>query len=310
MPECLSPLKIYATISNVIRRSSVPRLLGLVEFDSQGAQGLDGIASPCYLRISFPTEDLEHPSTLVKLKKEIFQNMYHCVEQYHHLHLRSYLEWLDQGGHFWWWHSIAMFFGGLAWPAASEMVDDIIRFDGNRYPEKFIGDQPINWIGQSSALFWHFAHNAGWSPSNITDWMKARNVTTEKHHETAESTLIAHDPELKRLVHGFARALIDRNISYPSGPINLTAVTWNSRPSGLNLLRVGEVRDELSLGVTLRGQLVCRDTTHVVEIQFAPGQTLDVSISHRGYMSVLQTNLRFKKTPIAPEDEYWLANLE
>jgi hypothetical protein len=178
-------------------------------------------ASPCYLIIAFPIENSTFP--LTRPKKEIVKNMYRCVEQYYHPDIYTF----QRIELTWWRESIARFFDGLAWPTAPGMLHKKHEYIG--YPEQYSGRMKLTWNGEEAALFWHHAHNIGWSLQRISEWMMAHPIpknSTDLPGSEDERKQLAADAEFCALFRSFSRALVAGNISYPSAPVDLTATKW------------------------------------------------------------------------------------
>ncbi len=190
-------------------------------FDHLGRFRPGDVAKPCYIVMPFPSNtNSDEPTTLLRLRKELVKNMYHCVQKFHHPHMSaSDMDWP------WWYESIARFFDGLAFPATAELVEyGRINPDVADFPEDFPGALAR---GPAAALFWHHLHNTGWTTARITEWMKRQDPDIRYDYTHRE---LAKDPEMTGVFHGFCRAFVSRNISYPSGPIiNATGSWWQRR---------------------------------------------------------------------------------
>ncbi|KAK4442490.1 hypothetical protein QBC34DRAFT_24369 [Podospora aff. communis PSN243] len=162
--------------------------------------------STCYLAIGFHQPAFNF--SLTSYKKEIVNQMYHCVVRYHH-------PALDFGWQ-WWITSIARFFDGLAWPATPDMWTQPFRNIYRGYPEDYNAWEKLMENDQSSALFWHAVHNAGWTTREISHWMANRTHPLSHLPFTSEHQILARDPRFCDWFHEFGRKLGDGRIFYPS----------------------------------------------------------------------------------------------
>lgn len=218
--------------------------------------------------------------------------MYQCVIKYHHS--TQGLEDYSTPG---WSPSIARFFDGLAWPTTPEILwhNDAEAWSlatdvGFRdYPEEYRPPARIYRERASTALFWHSAHNAGWSPERVTEWMKRHPDGKNWHRETEH---LARDPEMGPLFHDFPRKLVDGQICYPGGErINVTTqlradglgkriteAEWGGPDSPLPLVGVpGVVQKKWPVrSVGISGWELQR-----VNATFVGGQRVTVSVSHQ-----------------------------
>jgi len=146
------PLEMHITVTNMRRE---PESASLVYFNTHTSWRLPldapgGTVIPCNVIMAFPEKSNTDP--LLKLKKDLVKNMYHCVQHYHHR------------GHFfprsedtWWYEGTARFFDGIIWPTPPELVpayQSDIPFDPNpRYPELYNGIHPLHGNNAAAALF-------------------------------------------------------------------------------------------------------------------------------------------------------------
>lgn len=182
-----------------------------------------------------------------------------------------------------------MFFDGMAYPTTAEIFDSSENYRV-RYPEGFRLDDslPSGFTDDSAALFWHSVHNAGWSPRQITDWMRNRRL-----HELGKYGILmdgreamASDPQMCELFHRFGRLLARKNIRYADGQViklsdsSPWGLLWLDSRWGLLkpvILKIGEELDLLKTGF--------RDleswTVQSINVPFDRGQVLDVSLRWR-----------------------------
>lgn len=161
-----------------------------------------GVKDPCYILINYPADWIKIP--LVALQKDIIMRMYQCVEQFHK---PSVTTWTD--GNEWWRRGIARYFDGLSYPGKTDMVS------WGEYPEEYHYGIPLYQNEEASALFFHFAQQSGWTPSDVNNWMKGH---ANKVSYDEERTALSVDAKItSSLWHRFILASIDGTIKYPSG---------------------------------------------------------------------------------------------
>ncbi|KAK5662216.1 hypothetical protein OQA88_8121 [Cercophora sp. LCS_1] len=282
-----SPLQIHLTLSSSGRTISRSRNWNsLVVFDGWKPRG-----SHCYINIAYPLPSYENeiPVPLLKLKKDLVRKMYHCVQQYHH----PDISWdsLDEYNDYQWWvGSIAVFFDGLAYPTTAEIFPSDPDYR-ERYPEGFVtlGALPDGLTGPYAALFWHSVQNAGWTPRQISEWMRNRTLREGgRSWETGnmnEQEAMASDQQMCELFHRFGRVLARKNVRYPDGQVirlsdNLPwGLNWvDSKWGVLNpvALKVGEEVDLLDRFWYLESWTVQR-----IDVPLDQGQVLDVLVRWR-----------------------------
>ncbi|KAK0649545.1 hypothetical protein B0T16DRAFT_456953 [Cercophora newfieldiana] len=287
-----APLRIHITVHNTTRP---PESTSYVFIDDEFAPYNTGIASPCNLIIVFPEHNATDP--LLKLKKDIVKNMYHCVQYYHHptVHVLS--------GQDWWFHGIARFLDGIIWPTPPELIPSAHSSGAEpppEFPELYLGYLSLGRNDQAASLLWHWAFNSGWSLGDITDWMRqhpSKTLGWERH----EAVALSADEKITSLFHTFARAAVAGDITYPSGtPVSIVPTYWGEHPwdrsnlYDVQLLSPGERRDLLDGRMPIDPWKVYRDV-----IPLAAGQVIDISLRHRDHV------IREEFIPVGRISGYW-----
>ena len=226
-----------------------------VTFNTWGRTEPQGIASECELLVSWPYNSSD---PLVKLKKTIVNNMYFCVEQYHH----PRLDW-EYPYQPWWHDGIAHFFGAVLWPGE----------DAWGYRE-----------GTFGKAIWHWAHGSGWSLEKITDWMKARRIGSIDDADAVKNGLwvdredMSQDPEFTALFHSFARAAAGNKVVYASGAaINITGFSGSRRGN----LESPQLRGEEKASIPMTATAWYPSVMHFF---LRAGHVLDISAGHADYV--------------------------
>jgi hypothetical protein len=201
------PLHIHATLALVQTGWWKIDLDVLAQTDTKtDSMTVSANVSTCYLAIGFHQTAFNF--SLASYKKEIVNQMYHCVVRYHHPTLSF--------GWQWWMASIARFFDGLAWPATADMWTQPFRNTYRGYPEDYNAWETLMANRETSALFWHAVHNAGWTTRDISNWMAQRLLPISHPPFTSEHQILAQDPLFCEWFHEFGRRAGDGRIVYPS----------------------------------------------------------------------------------------------
>jgi hypothetical protein len=262
------PLAIHITIADALL-SKVPdspfQIVypdRTVTFNTWGRTEPQGIGAECELLVSWPYNASD---SLVKLKKNIVNNMYLCVEQYHHPRLdwETYMPW--------WHHGIAYFVSSLLWPSEDEWY----------YNE-----------GDYRTAIWHWAHNNnGWSLEKITNWMKARRIdfidNPLPNGLRVDRQDMSQDPNFTALFHSYVLAAAANKITYASGaPINNTQRYFYSYRSFLASSTIkGEEKTTTVTDISVWNPAMIWST-------FLPaGQVLDISAGHADYVVLNGANV-------------------
>ncbi|KAH6709147.1 hypothetical protein BKA61DRAFT_450573, partial [Leptodontidium sp. MPI-SDFR-AT-0119] len=161
----------------------------------------NNIKNPCYILIGFPAEWNNIP--LLAIQKDVIQGMYQCVEQFHHPAVGT---WTD--GNTWWRKGVARYFDGLAYPATSAIMNNGL------YPEEYQKSLALFKNDDAAALFFHFADGAGWSPADVSNWVKTH---ANKNSYDEERQALSGDAKIVPLWHKFNLAFVDNTIKYPGG---------------------------------------------------------------------------------------------
>jgi len=169
-----------------------------VQIDSDNS----GVKSPCYILINYPPSWVDIP--LQALQKDIIQRMYQCVEQFHKPTVTTLTEANE-----WWRLGIARYFDGLSYPAKPAF------HTYGLYPEEYHYGITLYQNDDAASLFFHFAQQQGWTPSDVNTWMKGH---ANKATYDQERTILSADTKITSgLWHKFILASIDGTIKYPNG---------------------------------------------------------------------------------------------
>jgi hypothetical protein len=272
-----SPLNIHITIDNVTKPAEDfdSRGFSSVVLDDEFASYKDGIASPCNIIIIFPLQNNTEP--LIKLKKDIVKNLYHCVQRYHHPKMNVEP---------WWYRGIARFFDGMIWPTPPELIPEkhaalLAPYRPMEFPELYLGYLPlVDSNPEASALLWHWAYNTGWTLADITEWMKRAPL---RFPGRDEQIAVSADDKITALFHNFARAAVAGNITYPGGssiknvPTAWGDDTWDKTSLGRQLIPPGEEQD-LAKG-WMRPWRV-----GLYQVPLAAGQVIDATLRHKDFI--------------------------
>ncbi|KAF5010773.1 hypothetical protein FDECE_3070 [Fusarium decemcellulare] len=186
------PLKIHIGF--------VSGVLGdIVQIDDDNA----GTKDPCYIIIDFPPGTSRYP--LLAIQKDVIRNMYQCVEQFHRPNVVLWTE-----GNEWWRLGVARYFDGLVFPTTTAAMNRGL------YPEEYQHGIPLYQNDEAAALFFHFVDGlAGWSPTDVHNWMKAHpNKAT---YELERRSLSTDSKITSSIFHRFILACKDKTIKYPNG---------------------------------------------------------------------------------------------
>ncbi|KAK5657407.1 hypothetical protein OQA88_2977 [Cercophora sp. LCS_1] len=271
-------LNIHITIDNVTKppEDYDSRGFSSVVLDDEFAGYKDGIASPCNMIIIFPLHNSTEP--IIKLKKDIVKNMYHCVQRYHHPKMN-----LEQ----WWYRGIARFFDGMIWPTPAELIPErhasaIAPYRPKEFPELYIGYLPLFGSNdEANSLLWHWAYNTGWSLHDITEWMK--QAPSRLFPGRDEQIAVSADNKIAALFHSFARAAVAGEITYADGsriknvPTDWGAPTWDKTTIDRQLIPPGEERD-LVKGWMEPWRI------GIYRIPLAAGQVIDATLRHKDFI--------------------------
>ncbi|KAK5652293.1 hypothetical protein OQA88_10641 [Cercophora sp. LCS_1] len=262
------PLAIHITVADalLLRAPNPPFEIvypdKAVTFNTWGRTEPQGIGAECELLVSWPYNASD---SLVKLKKNIVNNMYLCVEQYHHPRLdwETYVPW--------WHHGIAYFFSSLLWPGEDEW-----NYDEGHY----------------STALWHWAHSTnGWSLERITSWMKARRIESIDNPLPnglrADRQDMSQDANFTALFHSYVPAAAANKITYPSGaPVNNTQRYFYPYRS---FLYSSNVKGE-EMATPLAGTPVWYPV-RVYNTVLPAGQVFDISAGHVDYVVLNGANV-------------------
>ena len=318
-----SPLQIHATIvGGGGDESGSPRLDAQVDL-THADEIPGGIGSTCYLSIRYPyptyryEKDHNPGGPLVKFKKEIVNRMFRCVLQYHRPQM--------DGKPGWWKWSAGRFFDDLVWPAPEDTYvrgwDDSSYSGGpwyrpRGYSEEYNAGDALweSWNYETSALFWHAAHDAGWDLETIMNWVKSFPKEAENDDRVMLKAM-SQDDGLCRLFHDFGLRLAEGNISYSSGGKKISAVRgfkWDWRSLGARAIAVAPgqfyhwpnfteiLSDGAATGSLLYGELYAQPW-HVArhELYFAGAQRLSIALLN-------STNALYRDVPLPAErDLQW-----
>lgn len=217
-----------------------------------------GTKSPCYIIIDFPPSWQKYP--LVAIQKDVIKGMYQCVEQFHRPTVTA---WTD--GNEWWRRGIARYFDGLSYPASSSILTRGL------YPEEYQHGITLYQNSDAASLFFHFVDGlAGWTPTDVNNWMKTHaNKATYDQERASLSTDAKITPSL---FHRFILACKDKNIKYPNGQKIVPALPGPPENvySVVNLAAVGGTYSKTVAISAWKGK------THVFPIK--AGQTMRVTM--------------------------------
>ncbi|KAM5350719.1 hypothetical protein ACJ41O_007224 [Fusarium nematophilum] len=161
-----------------------------------------GVKDPCFIIIDYPPSWTKYP--LLAIQKDIVAGMYRCVEQFHR---PTVTKWTD--GNEWWRLGVARYFDGLAYPATNAIMNSGL------YPEEYLFGIPLYQNDEAAALFFHFVDGAGWSPTDVHNWMKTH---PNKATYDLERKSLSTDAKIKSSTwHRFILACKDKTIKYPNG---------------------------------------------------------------------------------------------
>jgi len=263
------PLAIHITVADALLFKDpnlgtlfeVDRSDRSVTFNTWGHTEPQGIGAECELLVSWPYNASD---SLVKLKKNIVNNMYFCVEQYHHPRL-------DWETYVWWHHGIAYFVSGLLWPSEGKW----------NYEE-----------GDFRTAIWHWAHNNnGWSLEKITNWMKARRIdlidNPLPNGLRVDRQDMSQDPNFTALFHSYVLAAAANKITYASGaPINDTQRFFYSHRS---FIASSNIKGEEK--ITTLTDFPVWYPARIWSTALPAGRVLDISAGHADYVVVNGANV-------------------
>jgi len=99
--------------------------------------------------------------------------------------------------------------------------DDVVSISGREFPEQYSLFKRLYEQSDETALLWHAAHNAGWTISRISDWMKKQRKREPwiGSNWVQQRRNLDADKEMRQLFHDFALRCTDMTIRYPSGDL-------------------------------------------------------------------------------------------